>query len=101
MVSVCQQMVRSYCCCYVVFTPKHIINSVFCCDMFKHNFEARKIFNNPIKDFFNEDRLSIKNIDFRVSHFAMNQQRHFFLLHGFKRWININNVCYRVIGISG
>ena len=61
-------------------------------DVFEHHFERRKIPDHVAQDLVNEHRFAVEDVDMRVGHFAMHQQRHADALHRLQHRIDIRNI---------
>jgi hypothetical protein len=86
LIPVVQQMLSRNCgrdrtCCIA-----HIINTVFGCDMFKHDLQFWESLAQRDHHTVNKERLAIKNIHLRVGDLTVHQKRHSNALHRLKRF---------------
>ena len=67
--------------------------------MLEHDFQFREVRDHAGKHLVDEDSLPVEDIDLRVGHLAMNQQRHADALHGFQNGADIGDIGDPVAGI--
>ena len=61
-------------------------------DVFEHHLERWKVCHYARQHTLDKYRLAVKNVDRRIGHFAVDQQRHADRLHSFERRADIRHV---------
>ena len=70
-------------------------------DVFKHNFEVGHLRQNRFHHTLDKGGLAVKNIDFRIGHFAVNQEQNALFRHFFQHGNQLKQVGHAGIGIGG
>ena len=70
-------------------------------DVFKDDFQLRKVAPQGLQHAVDKHRFTVENINLTIRHLAMHQQQNAVLLHGFKRGVNAAHIRYASITIGG
>ena len=88
-IAVEQQMVRCDGGCGVGPGLRHILRGLAGGDVFQHDFQLRKVTAQRRQVLVDEHGLAVEHINLGISHFAMNQQGHAQVLHGFEGFVGM------------
>ena len=83
---------------------RHILRSLSGGDVFEDDVELRKVAAQRHEVLVDEHRFAVKQINLRIGHFTVYQQRHANTLHGFKGFMcvaQIGDTCAAVGGGTG
>ena len=100
-VAVVQQMVRSERGTHKAIGGHDVVGRVFGGDVFKDNFEFRKITAQRYELGLNEGGFTVKQIDVAAGDFTVHQQQHACFLHGLKRGVNLFEIGHARIAVGG
>jgi len=67
----------------------------------QHHAQPREAGNQRRQDLLDEHALPVEHVDFRVGDFAVHQERHAVLLHGFQRAVAAGDVGHTGVGMRG
>ena len=78
-----------------------ILRRLFRGDVFKNDFQLRKVLAQRNQLGFDKDRFAVKQINLAVCDFAVNQQRHASALHRFERAIRFAQIGHACVAVGG
>ena len=70
-------------------------------DVFKHDFKIRHLRQNRLHHALDKGGLAVENINFRIGHFAVNQEQNALFRHFFQHGNQLKQVGHAGIGIGG
>ncbi|MNB88513.1 hypothetical protein D3C75_355290 [compost metagenome] len=78
----------------------YVVSRIFGGDVFKHHFQPRQTLAQWLHHAVDKTRFAVKNIDLRMGHFAMHQQRHSPFFHALQYRHNCIDTGHAVAGVG-
>ena len=79
----------------------HVLRRFFGGDVFEDDFQFREVTADRLHHLFDKARLAVENIDGRIGHFTVHQQRQADFLHLLEQRVNAGHVADAVAGVGG